>query len=83
MCDQWKSLHWLCGLLLLLAGCRSEPQLRPNPEPEAFNVPPPTDRRYSDPITYPRDVMEGGKPKRSLDLQNTVPPRMNLGRGGI
>jgi hypothetical protein len=38
-------------------GCHSDANLRPPKEPEAYNVPPDNDPRFSQPVSYPKNLL--------------------------
>jgi hypothetical protein len=43
--------------LLGALGCHSDANLRPPKQPEAFNLPPETDPKFSQPIEYPKQYL--------------------------
>jgi hypothetical protein len=62
----WKGLvRVFCMLLAVvwLYGCQTSNTLKPLPEPEVLNTPPPNDPRFSQPVEYPGSVLY-------QDLQN-------------
>lgn len=72
-------LHWLVGLLLVVAGCKSPPELKPPKQPDDYRLPPANDDRFSKPLTYPKDRFEQDFFKARQQEQDTVSP---LGRPG-
>src|SRR5947209_9667314 len=46
------------SMLTLVGWKKSEPNLRPPPQPEEFAVPPEDDRRFSEPINYPPETLK-------------------------
>ncbi|MBV8525009.1 MAG: hypothetical protein JOY71_23295 [Acetobacteraceae bacterium] len=88
-----EGLRWLGTLLLCASGCwTTQAQLKPSRPPEEF-VLPPDDPRFSDYMTYPKEVMNADriKQERKQD-QLDVPggpgglsgtnPRQGLSVGG-
>jgi hypothetical protein len=83
----WGSMRWLC-LFLALAGCRSStPDIKPAPTPEALVLPPSDDPRYSLPIKYPQEVLNGNDMKKAVPAMPTpggpMPGPGRMGPGGM
>ena len=54
----WDGGRLLLLTLLGLAGCHStDPPTKPPKPPEEYNLPPEHDRRYSNPVEYPKDTL--------------------------
>jgi hypothetical protein len=43
--------------LLGLLGCHSDANLRPPKQPEAYRLPPESDPRFSEPVSYPKQLL--------------------------
>jgi hypothetical protein len=87
-------LRWLGTLLLCVSGCwTTQSHLKPTRPPEEF-VLPPDDSRFSDYMTYPKEVMNADRIKQEkkqdqMDLQGgpgglpgSTNPRQGLSVGG-
>jgi hypothetical protein len=74
----------LLGVLLLIhagmLGCAStEPQIKPPKMPDEFNAPPDNDRRYNQPIEYPKEVMDQDPLQKKANNNNKVTPGPTTG----
>jgi hypothetical protein len=59
-------LRWLSVLLLCLAGCHTDPPIKPT-LPDEWNLPPEADARYSSPPNYPKDALDSGQFQKNLN----------------
>jgi hypothetical protein len=78
----WSRIIGFAVLLTVLVSCKSTtPNLKPEKEPEAYNVPPLDDKRYTEPIQYPDDVLndDGSKKKKSDTGQSGMGPKGGMG----
>ncbi len=85
---------WLGMAFLLIAGCRTTPpNLKPDPQPEQYVLPPKDDPRYDKPYVYSKDPNDPNKFHINSDPgspgapgnQNVMPgrgPRSGFGPGG-
>jgi hypothetical protein len=74
-------------ILVALAGCRTQPDLKPPPEPEVLATPGPNDKRYQEPFNYPPEQLASDPVKRSMQGVNqatsgTRPPGGSMGGMG-
>lgn len=79
-----KQMRWLGFALLVALGCTtSKPDLRPPKRPEAYNVPPETEARFSKPIAFPDGTLNAGLPKKKTLGENPMnsPSRFGAGSG--
>lgn len=84
-------LRWigLAGIVAVTVGCASAPKgpILRTPMPEQFNGPPADDPRFSQPISYPKDVLNQepvkATPPGKLPSQQAGPmgPTGGMGRG--
>jgi hypothetical protein len=80
-----KPLCFGACLLVAVLGCRSsQPDLKPPPMPEEFQLPP-NETRYSDFVNYPKDTLYQSPFKKTTSAQTgpTGPgsPRYGAGPG--
>jgi hypothetical protein len=73
--------------IALLAGCwHSEPQLKPPPQPERYDLPPTADSRFDNPVEYPKGALNSDLLKKnSTDPNDPNAPassRFGAGPGG-
>lgn len=55
---RWRLLLAVFVVGLVMLGCKSSPpNLKPDPEPEYFGLPPENDPRYNSPPEYPSDTL--------------------------
>jgi hypothetical protein len=64
--------HWLGAVLLVVAGCKSTPELKPENQPEDYSLPAEDDPRYNQPYKYTKNPSD----------PSLAPSRMNSGPGG-
>jgi hypothetical protein len=58
-------VRWLGAVLLGLLGCQtSGVDIKPPPQEEQLREPPRDDRRYTDPIAYPKETLNNDYLKR-------------------
>ena len=93
----WGSFGMLAVLLAALAGCEPtlRQKLRPPKQPEAYNLPPADDTRYTDPIAFPKNTLNQDSTKIAKDAKDAASgapagaggpggsPRMGGGMGGM
>jgi hypothetical protein len=72
------AMHWVGIILLASAGCKTQPDLKPPPQPEVLASPGPNDNRYVQPASYPPDTLANDPFKAGL---NGITPA-NAKRGG-
>ena len=69
------------ALLLAVISCKTgTTNLKPDPEPEAFNLPPESDQRFSKHIVYPSETLHDDPLKKSRAAAGQQPPGMAPGR---
>jgi hypothetical protein len=79
---------WLGMFLFAAVGCRtSAPDLKPPPQKEEYNVPPPNDPHYDKPYDYQKDINSGTPSLKGAGGQPVQPvrgPRMpGMSPGGF
>jgi len=53
------------ALLTVVGWKKTEPNLKPPPHPEEFDVPPEDDARFSDPMSYPPETLKEDLTKKN------------------
>jgi hypothetical protein len=80
---KWSKFLGLTILLLAMISCKSAtPNLKPEAEPEALNVPPENDPRFSNPVAYPRETLHDDPLKKKRAPAGQQPPGMGSARPG-
>jgi len=75
-------MPWLGVLLVLMASCKTTPELKPKKVPEVCNDPPVNDRRY-DTVYMPKEAMKDLKDPMVKDPLNPMPGQGGMGPGGM
>jgi hypothetical protein len=66
-------LRWLAIALVGFLGCKTQPELKPEPKPEVLASPGLNDKRYDKPCCYPPDVLANDPIKRSMKDEGLLP----------
>jgi hypothetical protein len=61
---QWTGLGLLTAALLVFAGCKKEPYLRPPKPPEQLVTPPIEEVRFTQPPEYPKNTLNEDRLKK-------------------
>ena len=89
----WEGTRLLTVALLGLAGCHTDPPIKPPKFADEYKLPPDADRRYSQPPEYPKESLNKDPgPKSTLGAPNGPggrggpgspgSPGMSMGGGG-
>jgi hypothetical protein len=78
----WGKMPWLGVLAILVASCKTTPELRPKKMPEVCSDPPVGDRRYDTPY-YPKEAFKDMKDPMVRDPLNPIPGQGGMGAGGM
>jgi hypothetical protein len=68
--------------LLAALGCHSDANLRPPKQPEAYNLPPENDPRFSQPVSYPKPLLFQDSIHKADQDPSGVPGTGIRGAGG-
>ncbi len=71
-------------LVYLILGCTTTDNLKPPKKPEEFKVPPVEDKRFSQPIEYPKGTLNNEPIKKAInkDMNKSAMKGAGAGMGG-
>jgi len=70
----WLGMHVLLGMMLA-AGCHSPAdKYKPGPRVEQYAVPPEADARFSQPMSYPSNLLNKDNPRKMAAASADQPP---------
>jgi hypothetical protein len=77
-------LRTIAVILLAVLGCRTQPNLKPDKQPESYALPSPDDKALLNPINYPPEVLasdDSKKPPQVPGAKAHAPGAAPMGAG--
>lgn len=80
----WWSHVPVLALLLAITGCYTTKQVKVKPpkHEEAYLLPPANERRFDEPVKYPKETLNQDSTRKGLDNTGQPMPTMRGGPGG-